>query len=63
MTSPLKPAPILPTLNATEPRHLVYVPVSELAGYRVGDILGFTVQANDKGAFAQQVEQVEDEAA
>jgi len=42
-------------------RHLVYVPANEVAGHKVGDILGFTVSANDKGACARQVEQVEDD--
>jgi len=45
-------------------RHLVYVPQRELSGRKVGDILGFTVSANDKGAFACHVEPItEDEAA
>ncbi len=43
--------------------HLVFVPIRELTGRKVGDILGFTVNANDKGAFAQQVELVEDDKA
>ena len=45
-------------------RQLVYVPQRELSGCKVGDILGFTVSANDKGSFASRVEPVaEDEAA
>ena len=44
-------------------RHLVYVPASELHGYRLGDILSFTVHASDRGAAASRVEKVEDEAA
>jgi hypothetical protein len=45
-------------------RQLVYVPERELSGCKVGDILGFTVGANDRGAFAKCVEPVvEDEAA
>ncbi len=45
-------------------RQLVYVPQRELSGRKVGDILGFTVSTNDKGAFASRVEPiVEDEAA
>jgi class 3 adenylate cyclase/cold shock CspA family protein len=44
--------------------HLVYVPVREMSGCKVGDILGFMVGATDKGAFAEQVEPiVGDEAA
>jgi hypothetical protein len=43
---------------------LVYVPIRELSGRKVGDILGFTVNANEKGAYAEQVELIEnDEAA
>jgi len=38
-----------------------YVPAHEVAGYKVGDILGFAVSADDKGACARQVEQVEDD--
>jgi class 3 adenylate cyclase len=45
-------------------RQLVYVPQRELSGCKVGDILGFTVSANDKGALASRVEPIaEDEAA
>ena len=45
-------------------RQLVYVPQRELAGCKVGDILGFTVSASDKGAFASRAEPItEDEAA
>ncbi len=39
-------------------RHLVYVPQRELSGYKVGDILGFTVGANDRGSYAGQVEPI-----
>jgi len=44
-------------------RHLVYVPQRELAGRRVGDILGFTAAANTKGAYAEQVEPIVDDQA
>lgn len=45
-------------------RQLVYVPRRELSGCKVGDILTFTVAANDKGSFASRVERLaEDEAA
>jgi class 3 adenylate cyclase/cold shock CspA family protein len=45
-------------------RHLVYVPQRELYGCKVGDILGFTVGASDRGASAEEVEPiVGDEAA
>jgi class 3 adenylate cyclase/cold shock CspA family protein len=40
--------------------NLVYVARSELTGRKVGDLLGFTVGATDKGAFARQVESLED---
>ncbi len=43
--------------------HLVFVPIRELTGRKVGDVLGFTVSVNDKGALAQQVELVEDDKA
>lgn len=43
-------------------RHLVYVPIRELVGRKVGDILSFTVNANERGAFAERVELVEDDA-
>jgi len=39
------------------------VPIRGLTGRKVGDILGFTVSVNDKGALAQQVELVEDDKA
>jgi class 3 adenylate cyclase len=45
-------------------RQLLYVPQRELSGCKVGDILGFTVSAGDRGAFASKVEPLaEDEAA
>jgi class 3 adenylate cyclase len=44
-------------------RQLVYVPQRELTGYKIGDILGFTVGANDKGAFASRVEHISDDEA
>jgi hypothetical protein len=37
-------------------RHLVYAPVTELAGYKIGDALSFIVGGNDRGACAQNVE-------
>lgn len=42
-------------------RHLVYVPAAELQGHRVGEILGFTVEVNDRGAYARAIEQVQDD--
>jgi|SRR5215470_2542638 len=44
-------------------RHLVYVPANELHGYRLGDVLSFTVHASDRGTAASSVEKVQDEAA
>jgi hypothetical protein len=44
-------------------RHLVYVPLRELDGRKVGDILGFTVNANEKGAYAEHVEPINDDQA
>ena len=44
-------------------RQLVYVPQRELSGRKVGDILGFTVSANDKGALASHVEPITDDEA
>jgi class 3 adenylate cyclase/cold shock CspA family protein len=41
--------------------HLVYVPIKALTERKVGDMLGFIVGANDKGAIAQQVELVEED--
>ena len=43
--------------------HLVYVPWRELTGCKVGDILTFTVAANDKGAFASRVERLAEDVA
>jgi class 3 adenylate cyclase/cold shock CspA family protein len=40
-------------------RQLVYVPARELASHRVGDILGFTVRVNDRGAYAEAVERLQ----
>lgn len=47
--------------DASGNSHMVYVSARELAGYQKGDILGFTVDVNDKGAYARQVEQVADD--
>lgn len=44
-------------------RHLVYVPQRELSGCKIRDILGFTVAANDRGAYAMQTEPIADDAA
>jgi class 3 adenylate cyclase/cold shock CspA family protein len=43
--------------------HPVYAPISELQGRKVGDLLGFTVKANDKGSYADQIELAEDDQA
>jgi hypothetical protein len=40
-------------------RHPVYVPIRELVGRKVGDILSFTVNPNERGAFAERVELLE----
>jgi class 3 adenylate cyclase/cold shock CspA family protein len=36
--------------------HLIYVPIRDLAGRKVGDVLEFIVNASERGAFAEQVE-------
>jgi class 3 adenylate cyclase/cold shock CspA family protein len=42
-------------------RHPVYAPLKELTGRKAGDILDFTVRANEKGSYAEGVELVEDD--
>jgi class 3 adenylate cyclase len=44
-------------------RHPVYAPIAELRGHKVGDVLSFIVDANEKGAIARRVESALDESA